>query len=125
METKYNNLKKHELPELERKGFFRRWHYKPTQMPVGKKEYHFIADDLDDLKAILEHQNFKDLDLMHCKTLTPIELIVLSTRDLQFAAAQIFRYVEYDFRMETDIFVYKGAEAEMFLNVLKGLKTEG
>ena len=61
METNYKNLKNHELSELERKGFFRRWHYMPTQMPVGKKEYYFIADDFDDLKDILEKHRFNDL----------------------------------------------------------------
>ena len=114
METNYKNLKNHELSELERKGFFRRWHYMPTQMPVGKKEYYFIADDIDDLKEL------------HCKVLNPIELVVLNTKDRQFAAAQICRYSEdYDFKPKSDIFVYKGADAEAFLGVLKELKPEG
>lgn len=125
METEYKSLKKHELPELERKGFFRRWHYMPTQMPVGKKEYHFIADDFDDLKDLLEKHQFDRLKNLHCKTLTPVELIVLSTKDGQFAAAQIFRYSDYDFMPKSDIFVYKGSDAEAFLGVLKGLKVEG
>ena len=124
--TNYKNLKNHELPELERKGFFRRWHYMPTQKPVGKKEYYFIADDIDDLKDILEKQNFNGLKELHCKVLSPIELVVLSTKDQQFAAAQICRYSDsYDFKPKTDIYVYKGAEAEVFLGVLKELKPEG
>ena len=126
METNYKNLKNHELPELERKGFFRRWHYIPTQMPVRKKEYYFMADDLEELKDILENRRFSDLKELHCKVLSPIELFVLCTKDQQFAAAQVCRYSDsYDFKPKTDIFVYKGAEAEVFLGILKELKPEG
>ena len=126
METNYKNLKNHELPELERKGFFRRWHYTPTQMPVSKKEYYFPADDFDDLKNILEKQRFKDLKELHCKELSPVELVVLSTKDWQFAAAQICRYSEdYNFHPKSDISIYKGVDAEVFLGVLKELKPEG
>ena len=125
METNYKNLKNHELPELERKGFFRRWHYIPSQMPVGKKEYYFIADDFDDLKDILEKHRFNDLKELHCKELSPVELVVLSTKDRQFAAAQIYRYSEdYNFHPKSDISVYKGTDAEMFVGILKELKPE-
>lgn len=49
METNHiANLAKYELPELQRKGFFRRWHYMPTQKPVSRKEYYFIAYDYND-----------------------------------------------------------------------------
>lgn len=126
METEYKNLKNHELPELERKGIFRRWYYMPTQMPVSKKEYYFIADDFDDLKDILEKHRFNDLKELHCKELSPIELAVLSTKDRQFAAAQIYHYTEdYNFHPKSDIFVYKGADAKAFLGILKELKPEG
>ena len=123
--TNYKNLKNHELPELERKGLLRRWHYIPTQMVVSKKMYYFIADDFDDLKESLEKHHFNDLKKLHCKTLSPIELFVLNTKDLQFAAVQIFRYSDYEFKPNSDITVYKGADAEAFLGVLKELKPEG
>ena len=126
METNHKNLKNHELPELQRKGFFRRWYYKPTQMPVSQKEYYFIADDTDDLMDILEKHRFNDLKQLHCKMLSPVELVVLSTKDRQFAAAQICRYSdEYDFKPKSDISVYEGADAEAFLGALKELKPEG
>ena len=125
METNYKNLKNHELPELERKGIFRRWYYMPTQMPVSKKEYYFIADDIDDLKDILEKHRFNDLKGLHCKELSPVELVVLSTKNGQFAAAQIYRYQDYYFVPNSDISVYKDADAEAFLGVLKELKPEG
>ena len=124
MET-VSNLSKYELPELKRKGFFRRWHYMPTQMPVSKKEYYFPVDDYDDLKTSLEKHRFNDLKKLHCKVLSPIELVVVSTKDEKFAAVQIFRYEDYYFNPDSDISVYKDAEAEAFLGVLKTLKPEG
>lgn len=97
----------------------------PTQMAVSKKMFYFIADDYDDLKESLEKHRFNDLKKLHCKTLSPIELFVLYTKDQQFAAVQIFRYSDYEFKPNSDIFIYKGADAEAFLGVLKELKPEG
>ena len=123
--TNYKNLKNHELPELKRKGLFCRWYYMPTQMTVKKKEYYFIADDFDDLKECLEKHQFNNMKNMHCKTLNPIELFVLFTKDQQFTAVQISRYSDYKFKPVSDIIVYKGADAEAFLGILKELKPEG
>lgn len=126
METKeYKNLKNHELPELERKGLFRRWHYMPTKSAVSKKEYYFIADDKEDLKTLLEKHCFDDLKKLHCKTLSPIELLVLSSKDRKFAAAQLFRYYDYYFVPDSDIWVFKDADTEAFVGALKELKPEG
>ena len=98
----------------------------PSQMPVRKKEYYFIADDIDGLKDILENCRFSDLKELHCKVLNPIELVVLCTKDRQFAAAQICRYSEdYDFKPKSDIYVYKGTDAEALLSALKELNPEG
>lgn len=84
METT-KNLKNHELPELERKGFFRRWHYIPTQMAVSKQMYYFIADDYDDLKACLEKHQFNDLKNCIARRLTLSNCLcfTLKTNNLQ------------------------------------------
>ena len=126
METNHiADLAKYELPELKRKGFFRRWHYMPTQMAVSKKEYYFIEYEYKDLKESLENHKFNDLKKLHCKTLNPVELVVVNTKDEQFAAAQIRHYEPYEFKPETEIMVFKDAEAKAFLGVLKELKPEG
>ena len=126
METNHiADLAKYELPELKRKGFFRRWHYMPTQMAVSKKEYYFIEYEYKDLKESLENHKFNDLKKLHCKVLNPIELVVVSTIDEKFAAAQIRRYQTSVFKPETEIMVFKDAEAKAFLGVLKELKPEG
>lgn len=121
METQdYKNLANYELPELKRKGLFR-WQYTPTQTPVRKMEYYF-SDDVADVKAILEQRQFHKLSQLTCKTLSPTGLLVIGTKDGQFAAAQVRRYVPYEFKPETEIMVYHGAEAEALLERLKELK---
>ena len=126
METNHiADLAKYELPELKRKGFFRRWHYMPTQMAVSKKEYYFIEYEYKDLKESLENHQFNELKKLHCKVLNPIELVVVSTIDEKFAAAQIRRYQPYQFKPTTEIMVFKDADAKAFLGVLKELKPEG
>lgn len=118
------NLAKYELPELKRKGFFRRWHYMPTQMPVSRKEYYFIAYEFKDLVSCLENKQFETLKKLTCKTLNPIELMVVSTNDEKFAAAQVRRYQPYEFKPETEIMVFKDAEAQALLDVLKQLEPD-
>ena len=126
METNHiADLAKYELPELKRKGFFRRWHYMPAQMAVTKKEYYFIEYEYKDLRESLENHKFNDLKKLHCKVLNPVELVVVSTKDEQFAAAQIRHYQPYQFKPTTEIMVFKDADAKAFLGVLKELKPEG
>ena len=96
----------------------------PTQIAVRKKEYYF-SDDVENIKAILEKRQFDNLSKLTCKTLSPVELVVISTKDSRFAAAQVFRYQDYYFNPESEIMVFKDADAEAFLGVLKGLKPEG
>ena len=125
METNHiADLAKYELPELKRKGFFRRWHYMPTQMAVSKKEYYFIEYEYKDLKESLENHQFNELKKLHCKVLNPIELVVVSTIDEKFAAAQIRRYQTSVFKPETEIMVFKDADAVAFLGFLKELKPD-
>ncbi len=122
METNHiANLAKYELPELQRKGFFRRWHYMPTQKPVSRKEYYFIAYDYNDLKNSIENKQFENIKKLTCKTLNPIELVVVSTSDEKFAAVQIRRYQPYEFKPETEIMVFKDADAQTLSGVLKEL----
>ena len=125
METNHiADLAKYELPDLKRKGFFRRWYYIPTQMAVTKKYYYFIEYEYKDLRNCLENHQFDDLKKLHCKVLNPIELVVVNTLDEKFAAAQIRRYQTSVFKPETEIMVLKDAEAEAFLGVLKELEPD-
>ncbi len=124
METTHiANLANYELPELKRQGLFRRGYYTPSQMPVKKKEYYF-TDDVEDLITLLEQHRFNDIKNLHCKSLTPTGLLVVSTKDGQFAAAQIRKYEPYEFKPASKIMVFNGADAAAFLGNLKELKPE-
>ncbi|MBQ8956910.1 MAG: hypothetical protein IJ057_00175 [Bacteroidales bacterium] len=116
METINNkNLSKYELPELEQKGLFRRWYYKPTQSAVSKKEYFFAADDFLPLKTAIEQGRFDTLQKLHRQSDGNVKLVVVSTKDGKFAAVQVFRYQPFEFRPETEIVVLKEADAAAFL----------
>ena len=117
------NLANYELPELKRQGLFRRGYYMPTQMPVKKKEYYF-TDDIADIMAILEHRQFDNLGQLHCKSLTPTGLLVVSTKDGQFAAAQVRKYEPYEFKPASEIMVFNGTDAAALLEKLKELKPD-
>ncbi|MBR0178739.1 MAG: hypothetical protein IJQ11_15095 [Bacteroidales bacterium] len=121
--TRIANLANHELPELKRRGIFRRWYYTPTQMPVRKKEYYF-TDDVEDVKALLEGHRFNDVKELHCKTLSPSGLLVVSTNDGRFAAAQVRKYEPYEFKPVSEIMVFYDTDAEVLLTNLKELKPD-
>ena len=109
------NLMKYELPELEQKGLFRRWYYKPTQSAVSKKEYYYAADDFQQLKTALEQGKIDNLGKMQRQPDGNVKLVVVSTNDKKFAATQVHRYQPFEFRPESEIFVMKEAEAQAFL----------
>ena len=109
------NLMKYELPELEQKGLFRRWYYKPTQSAVSKKEYYYAADDFQQLKTALEQGKLDNLGKMQRQPDGNVKLVVVSTNDKKFAAAQVHRYQPFEFRPESKIFVMKEGEAQAFL----------
>ena len=120
METINNkNLAKYELPELEQKGLFRRLYYKPTQSAVHKKEYFFAADDYLPLKTALMHGRFDNLEHLHHQSDGNVKLLVVSTKDGSFVAAQVLRYQPFDFQPESDIFVMKAGEAADFLKAFE------
>lgn len=125
METnnQIKNLKHFELPELERKGLFHRYYHSPSLMPVKKKEYYF-SDDLKDVQTILEQHKFNSLKGLHCKTLSPVEMVVVGTKDGKFAATQLFHYVPYEFKPVSEIMVFNGSDATALLEILKELKAE-
>ncbi len=119
METINNkNLSKFGLPVLERKGLFRRCIYKPTQSPVGKKEYFFAADDFTALSSAFAHGRFDQMQKLHRQSDGNVKLVVLRSKDGKFAAAQVFRYQPFDFVPESEIVVIKEGEITAFNEAL-------
>ena len=120
METtnKTQNLSKYELPVLGQKGLFRRCIYKPTQSPVGKKEYFYAADDFTALSSALAHGRFDQMQKLHQQSDGNVKLVVLRSKDGKFAAAQVFRYQPFDFVPESEIVVIKEGEIAAFNEAL-------
>lgn len=112
--TKFKDLTKYELPELTRKGLFRRCIYQPTQSPVNKKEYYFAADDFVTLTAAMEHRHFDLAKKLHIQPDGNVKLVVLRSKDGKFVAAQVFHYQPFEFSPMTEIVVLKEDEIASF-----------
>lgn len=112
------DINKTDLPEIERKGLFRRMVYTPTQSPVSKKEIYFAADDFTALKASIEHKQFDTLKQLHSQSDGNVRLSAFCSRDDKFAAAQVFRYQPFEFFPETEIIIFKDADAAAFIAAL-------
>ncbi len=117
------NLAKHEHPELEQKGFFRHWYYKPTQSPVRKEEYFFPAENFTALKSALEHKHFEALKQLHPLPDGNVKMVIIASKDGKFGAVQLHRYRPFEFAPETDIMVLKEDEIPLFLAALKSKKS--
>ena len=112
------DINKIDLPEIERKGLFKRRVYKPTQSPVSKKEFFYAADDLTALKAAIEHKQFDNLKQLHNQSDGNVRLSAFCSRDGKFAATQVFRYHPFEFFPETEIIIFKDADAAAFIAAL-------
>ena len=112
------DINKIDLPEIEKKGLFRRMIYTPTQSPVSKKEIYYAADDFTALKAAIEHKQFDNLKQLHSQSDGNVRLSALCSRDGAFAAAQVFRYHPFEFFPETEIIIFKDADTTAFIAAL-------
>lgn len=113
------DINKTNLPDIEKKGLFRRRVYTPTQSPVSKKEYFYAADDFTALKAAVEHRNYTKISELRRQSDGNVRLTALCSKDGKFAAAQVARYQPFEFFPETEIVVMKDAEATAFAEAMK------
>ena len=112
------DINKTNLPEIERKGLFKRRIYKPTQSPVRKKEIYFIVEDYTALMAAMEHKHFDKIKQLHRQSDGNVRLSALCSGDGKFAAAQVFRYHPFEFFPESDIIILKDTDAAAFISAL-------
>ncbi|MCR4872921.1 MAG: hypothetical protein K5885_05185 [Bacteroidales bacterium] len=112
------DINKTDLSEIERKGLFKRRIYKPTQSTIYKKEYFYNPDDFTALKTAVEQKHFDHLKQLHLQSDGNLRLTVLCSKDGKFAAAQVFRYHPFEFFPETEIIIFKDAEAATFIAAL-------
>lgn len=95
------------------------WFYKPTDSKVAQKEYYYLADDFNALTNAIEHHRFEVLKSLKRQPDSNVKLVVVSSKDGKFAAAQVFRYQPFEFKPETEIFVFKDADAEALMTTFK------
>lgn len=97
----------------------KKWFYMPNNSIISCHDYYYGADDFTTLKAALESKNLNAMKKIKVQSDGNVRLRVIKSKDNQFAAAQIFRYIPFEFRPESKIAVMKDAEAKEFAATLK------
>ena len=95
----------------------KKWFYTPTDSIISCHDYYYGADDFATLKQSLESKNLNGIRKMKAQCDGNVRMRVIRSKDNQFAAAQVFRYVPFEFRPESKIMVMKDADAKTFVSL--------
>jgi len=98
------------------------WFYKPTNSMVQMKEYFYAADDFNALVSALERQNLDEMKKIRRQPDGNVKMVVVSSKDGRFAAAQVFRYQPFEFKPETEIIAIEENKLEAFMAMFKSKK---
>ena len=93
----------------------KKWFYVPTNSIISCHDYYYGADDFSALKLSLESMNLNNLKKIKMQNDGNVRMRVIKSKDGQFAAAQVFRYVPFEFRPESKVAVMKDADAKAFV----------
>ena len=93
----------------------KKWFYTPTNSVTCCHDYYYGADDFASLKQSLENKNLNGIKQMKAQCDGNVRMRVIRSKDNQFAAAQVFRYVPFEFHPESKIMVMKDADAKAFV----------
>lgn len=97
----------------------KKWFYAPTNSVTTCHDYYYGAEDFTALKLAVESKNLNAIKKIKTQSDGNVRLRVIKSKDNQFAAAQIFRYIPFEFRPESKIAVMKDAEAKEFAATMK------
>lgn len=97
----------------------KKWFYVPTNSIISCHDYYYGADDFTALKLAVESKNLNAINKIKVQSDGNVRLRVIKSKDGHFAAAQVFRYVPFEFRPESKIAVMKDAEAKEFAATMK------
>ena len=93
--------------------------YTPTRSVVHEGSCYLDIDDLDSLQRIMAMKNFDQSPQMTFKSSGNGRLDYMVSKDGQFAAVQLFRFVPYTYEPISDIYYYTDADAKAFQNYLE------
>jgi hypothetical protein len=93
--------------------------YSDTKSIIRRHDYYYGAEDFANIKTAFEEKNVEGLSKLKSHDDGNVRMRVMSSKDCQYAAAQIFRYVPYDYKAESDVVVWRGKEAERFIKAIR------
>ena len=97
----------------------KKWFYVPTNSITSCCDYYYSADDFATLKPAVESKNLNAIKKIKVQSDGNVRLRVVKSKDNRFVAAQVFRYVPFEFRPESKIAVMKDADAKEFTSIFK------
>ena len=93
--------------------------YTPTGSVVSMGSYYSETDVLPLLQQLIENKNFDQATRVTFKPSGNGRLDYMVSKDGQFAAVQLFRFVPYTYEPVSEIFYYTDADAKAFQNYLE------
>ena len=93
--------------------------YTPTGSVVSMGSYYSETDVLPLLQQLIENKNFDQAARVSFKPSGNGRLDYMVSKDGQFAAVQLFRFVPYTYEPVSEIFYYTDADAKAFQNYLE------
>lgn len=93
--------------------------YTPTGSTIREGSRFSDSDDLDVLQRLMEKKNFGQLPIIAFKPSGNGRLDYMVSKDGQFAAVQLFRFVPYTYEPISEIYYYTDADAKAFQHYLE------
>lgn len=92
--------------------------YMPTGSVVSEGSCYMDSGDLPEMTHLMENKDFKLSSRMSFKQSGNGRLDYLISKDRQFAAVQLFRFVPYMYEPATQVYYYTGDDAAAFARYL-------
>ncbi len=92
--------------------------YLPTGSVVLEGTFYIDSCDLPVMKQMMESKNFSLLTEMNFKSSGNGRVDYLTSKDGQFVAVQLFRFVPYTYEPASQVYYYMGDDATAFMHCL-------
>jgi len=96
--------------------------YEPTGSIVKKHSYYFDRDNTVQLAKIVKGNISEDTEAYKLVNSGSARMDVVASEDMEFFAAQLFRFVPHTYEPETELIIYTGPKAKEMSQYLERCK---
>lgn len=90
-----------------------------TGSVVSKDHIYFSANDLHGIKVALANKDFDGFDNVRRQPDGNVQVIFFFSRDSRYIAIQVQKYEPFEYKPSSDIYVFRGGDAETLIGKLK------